>query len=105
MYHSDRLINYLACGAFTLAARVPQTELLFEDHKHLRYFDSNEECIELIKYYLDREDERKKIGQAAMKYVHEKFHCQVIAKDIIDFLTTGTYNQPWRYIVGENPAD
>ena len=36
-YHSDRLTNYLGCGTFVLAKRVPDSELLFEDHKHLCY--------------------------------------------------------------------
>ncbi len=100
MYHSGRLINYLSCGAFAVASYVPKSELLFEDHKHLRYFHSNDECVELIKYYLKNENERKTIASAGMEYVHKTFNCQRIAKDIIDFLTTGTYNAPWRDIIG-----
>ncbi len=100
LYHSDRLINYLSCGAFTVASYVPKSELLFEDHKHLRYFHSNDECVELIKYYLKNENERKKISETGMDYVHKTFNCQRIARDMIDFLTTGTYDAPWRDITG-----
>lgn len=99
MYHSDRLINYLGCGAFVLASYVPDSELLFTDHKHLRYFHDNEQCVELIDYYLKNEAERKAIAAAGMAHAHKAFNCQRIAKDIIDFLTTGTYAEPWRDIV------
>lgn len=99
MYHSDRIINYLASGAFVLSSYVPDSELLFVDHKHLRYFHSNEQCMELIKYYLNHENERKMIAKAGMDHVHKTFACQRIANDIIEFLITGTYNQPFKYIV------
>jgi hypothetical protein len=42
-YHSDRLTHYLACGTFVLAKRVPDSDLLFKDDIHLRYFDTVEE--------------------------------------------------------------
>lgn len=100
MYHSDRLINYLGCGAFVLSSYSPDSDLLFQDKKHLRYFHSNDECIDLIKYYFDNENERRKIAAAGMAYAHEAFNCQRIARNIIDFLTTGTYDEPWRDIVG-----
>jgi hypothetical protein len=45
MYHSDRLTHYLACGAFVLAKRVPDTDLLFKDRVHLKYFDTVEEFL------------------------------------------------------------
>jgi len=99
MYHSDRLINYLGCGAFVLAKYVPDSELLFEDHKHLRYFNTEDQCLDLIDYYLKNEDERARIASAGMMHAHEVFNCQRIARDIIDFLTTGTYDEPWRDIV------
>lgn len=75
---------------------VPKSELLYEDFKYLRYFNTNEECIELIKYYLEHEEERKQISAADMAHAHKALSCQRIAKDIIDFLTTGTYGAPWR---------
>jgi spore maturation protein CgeB len=79
-----------------VASRVPKTELLYEDYKHLRYFDSNEECVELIKYYLKNEQERKEIAAGGMAHAHENFNCQRIAKDMVDFLATGTYDAPWK---------
>lgn len=98
MYHSDRLINCLGCGAFTLASWVPETERLCEDKKHLRYFTNDQECIELVKYYLKNERERKSIAAAGMEHAQQNLNCQRIAKDMIDFLATGTYDAPWRNV-------
>jgi len=47
LYHSDRLVNCLACGTFTLAKRVPDSDLLFEDGVHLKYFNTADEFFEL----------------------------------------------------------
>ena len=54
----------------------------------------------MIKYHLEHEEERKQISAADMAHAHKAFNCQRIAKDIIDFLTTGTYNEPWYDIAG-----
>lgn len=45
--HSSRLIHYLACGTFVLAKRVPDSDLLFKDGVHLRYFDTVEDLFDL----------------------------------------------------------
>jgi len=99
LYHSDRLINYLACGTFTLAKRVPDTDLLFEDGVHLRYFDTSEEFFELADWYLKHDEEREKIANAGMEKAHSEFNCERIAKHLLDLIETGTYNAPWAEIL------
>jgi len=99
LYHSDRFINYISCGTFALAKKVPDSDLLFEDGVHVKYFDTAEDFFELADYYLNHEDERQKIAHAGMKRAHEKFNCQKIAQKLIDLIETGTYNAPWK----ENP--
>jgi len=95
LYHSDRLINYLACGTFVLAKRVPDTDLLFEDSVHLRYFDTPEEFFELAEWYLEHEQQREKIAMAGMERAHSDFNCEKIAQYMLDLIETGTYNAPW----------
>ena len=95
LYHSDRLTHYLACGTFVLAKRVPDTDLLFTDGKHLRYFDTAEEFFELADYYLGHEAERKKIADAGMKRVHEHFNCVKIIGYILELAEKGCYSAPW----------
>ena len=95
LYHSDRITNYLAGGTFVLAKRVPDTELLFKDGQHLRYFDEIDEFVELANWYLTHEDERKKIADAGMNWTHQQFNGTKIAGYILDLIEKGKYSAPW----------
>jgi spore maturation protein CgeB len=95
LYHSDRFYHYLACGTFVLAKRVPDTDLLFQDKVHLRYFDTVEEFFDLANWYLTHQDERIKIANAGMEHAHAEFNCQKMAKYILDIIETGRYSAPW----------
>ncbi len=98
-YHSNRLINSMGCGAFVLAKHVPDSEILFQDGIHLRYFETEEQCVELAEYYLAQDRERQKIARQGMERAHEHFNCRQIAADMFDLITTGCYHQPWAEIV------
>lgn len=98
-YHSDRLIHYLACGAFVLAKQVPDSDLLFEGGKHLCYFDTQEQCEALIDRYLLDKSERVKIAHQGMQHAHESFHYATLAKQVIELATTGTYHDCWREVI------
>ena len=95
LYHSDRLTHYLACGTFILAKKVPDTELLFKDGVHVKYFNTVEEFFELSKWYLEHEEERKKIADAGMKWIHEQFNCVKIAGYILELAEKGQYGASW----------
>ncbi len=99
LYHSDRLINYVSCGTFTLAKRVPDSDLLFEDGVHLKYFDTVDEFFELADWYLKHEAEREQIARAGMQRAHVEFNCERIAKYVLDLFETGTYNARWAEIL------
>ncbi|RPJ85189.1 MAG: glycosyltransferase family 1 protein, partial [Acidobacteria bacterium] len=66
LYHSDRLTHYLACGTLVLARRVPDSDRIFEDGVHLRYFDTEDQFFDLVDRYLREEMEREKIARAGM---------------------------------------
>jgi glycosyltransferase involved in cell wall biosynthesis len=93
--HSNRLINYLACGTLVLSKRVPDADLLFKDGVHLRYFDTVEEFFDLADWYLNHEDERIRIANAGMERAHTEFNCVKVAQYILDLIETGTYDAPW----------
>lgn len=95
LYHSDRLIHYLSCGTFVLSKRVPDTELLFNDGKHLRYFDEIDEFFDLADWYLKHPDERKRIADEGMRFSHENYNCVRIAGYLLDLADHGTYRAPW----------
>lgn len=99
LYHSDRLINYVSCGTFTLAKRVPDSDLLFEDGVHLKYFDTADEFFELADWYLKHERQREQIARAGMERAHTEFNCERITKYALDLFQTGTYDAPWADIL------
>lgn len=95
LYHSDRLTHYLACGTFVLAKRVPDSDLLFKDGVHLRYFDTADEFFELAQWFLEHNAERRKISDAGMRRAHTEFNCEKIAKYIMDLIENGAYIASW----------
>ncbi len=99
MYHSDRLIHLTGCGAFVLAKRVPDSDLLFEDGKHLCYFDSYEQCVELIERYADDAQARAQIAAAGMAHAHREFAAQKLARHIVELIEHGTFVAPWAEII------
>jgi len=98
LYHSDRFTHYSACGAMVLAKRVPDTELLMEHKKHVCYFDDEDECKDLVSWYLQHESERKKIAEAGMAYCHENFNAVRVTGYMLDAVETGQYKAPWGVI-------
>jgi len=95
LYHSDRLVNCIACGTFTLAKRVPDSELLFEDGVHVKYFDTADEFFELAERYLKHDEEREKIARAGMERAHKEFSCEKLAQYMLDVIEKGRYDAPW----------
>lgn len=69
LYFSNRTWITLGCGGFLLTRYVPNLEELFRNHVHLVWFNSTEECLDLMAHYLPREDERRRIAAAGGDYV------------------------------------
>jgi len=95
LYHSDRLINCISCGTFTLAKKVPGSELLFEDNVHLRYFDTADEFFELADWYLRHDKEREKIARAGMERAHQEFNCTKMARRMLEILQNENCHDPY----------
>lgn len=93
--HSDRLTRLLASGTFVLSNRFLGCELLYRHGEHLKYFETIEEFFELAQWYLDHEQERKRIADAGMKWVHEQFNGTVVAGYILELVEKGWYSAPW----------
>lgn len=60
-----RAFELAACGLFQLLQRVPSVSEFFKEGKEVVCFDTQEEMLDKIRYYLSHEDERQRIAQAA----------------------------------------
>ena len=70
MYNSwRRPFNSMACGAFHLTSYFPGLEEVLENGKHLVWFESISEAIELIECYLAHDDEREQIARTGRQEV------------------------------------
>jgi tetratricopeptide (TPR) repeat protein len=70
-----RVGEAMAAGAMVLAKHPVHADGLPQplvEGKHLVYFSDFDEVSELIRYYLDNEDERLEIAQAGHRYVREE---------------------------------
>lgn len=58
-----RVWDILGAGGFVLTNYQPELELYFENGKHLVWFESHEDMMRKADYYLEHEEERRKIAR------------------------------------------
>ena len=73
LYFSNRTFLTLAAGGFHLARYVPGLETMFSNHKHLVWFHSHDECLDLIKYYLGRPSWRRRIAGEGQRWARRHY--------------------------------
>ncbi len=64
---TDRTMEIPACGAFMLTERTDEHRRLFEEDVEAVYFDSDEELLEKVRYYLVNDVRRKEIAAAGRR--------------------------------------
>lgn len=70
-----RVFEVLSCGSCLITDRLSEDSgigEMFENGKHLVFYDKENDLIEKIAYYLQHEDEREKIALAGHEEVMEK---------------------------------
>jgi spore maturation protein CgeB len=72
-YFSNRTFITLASGGFHLTHYVPGLETMFENRKHLVWYNTEEECFLLIDYYLRRPALRRKIAREGRDWVRRRY--------------------------------
>ncbi len=87
-YWSDRNAQIMACAGFVLFKYTPMSEARFGSH--LEYFNSVEECLEKIQFYLDNTALREAVAeygyrfaQDSMKVSHRVFDLITIVRSVL----------------------
>ncbi len=82
-YFSNRTWITMGFGGFLLTNYSPGLESIFTKGVHLEWYHSQEECLDLIDYYLRHENKRRKIAQSGYEYVHKNRTWDVVIEEII----------------------
>jgi hypothetical protein len=64
---SARMYTAIGCGAFYLCANVEGIEEVFQPGKEIAVFNSEQEMVDMIKYYLKHDSERAEIAEAGRR--------------------------------------
>jgi len=84
-----RVFETLACGAMLITDKIYNNgfDELFEDGKHLVTFETEEELIDKIHYYLKHESQREHIARAGQQRVLQQFTHRVLLKKPLNIIT------------------
>lgn len=83
-----RVLDIMGCGGFVLSNYQPELAEFFEEDKEVVLFNSMEECLEKIEYYLQRDDIRNRIANNGYLAVKERFNYENVVKN--SFANYGT---------------
>lgn len=85
-YTSNRLYNILSSGGFALVRHFPEIEQLFENHKHLVWFNDPLEAAELMDYYAKNPDACQKIREAGRQLYFENHSARERILNMVDIV-------------------
>jgi hypothetical protein len=92
---SNRLSHYLSSGLMVLSKYSPKMELIYENKKDLVYFDTFQEFKTLLDYYIENEEERKKIAETGCKKIQTEYNGKLMMEEIFRVLNGDNPTYKW----------
>ncbi|UPT77174.1 glycosyltransferase [Sulfurovum sp. XGS-02] len=96
LYTSDRLIQLLGNGSMVISKRIPDFDMLFDD-KEIIFFDTLDECIDLIKYYSANDEKRKEVACNGWTKAHKSYNSTRVAKFMIEAIFDLDYTEAYEW--------
>jgi spore maturation protein CgeB len=84
--NNRRLYEATGVGALLITDSKKDLREMFEPGKEVVAYRTLEECIELIQYYLEHEDERNAIAQAGQKRTTQEHTCYERTRELLDIV-------------------
>lgn len=78
-----KLFEITGCGAFMITSRMSGLDQLFRIGKEVICYESGQELVELIEYYLDNPEEREEIAKRGQERAHRDHTIEQRMKKII----------------------
>lgn len=72
-YFSNRTFLTLASGGFLLTHHVPGLETMFENGRHLVWFRSDDECLDLLRHWLARPAARARVARQGREWTRRRY--------------------------------
>ena len=83
---SIRVFQAMGTGSLLLSEYCPDLGMTFKKSIHLDWFNSPEECLIKIKYFLENEREREEIAKEGYNFVHNSYSWKKIMEKIINIV-------------------
>lgn len=95
-----RIFEVCMCGGFMLTEYVPGIENYFTVGEEIECFDSTEELVEKVRYYLEHETERERIAAAGYERTKRHFSYEKVFGDLFRGIEDGSIE---KNNAGDNP--
>ncbi len=86
-YLSNRSFAVMGCGGFYLCRRTSGIESIYDVGREMDVFDTDDEMVKKIRYYLDREEVRKDMALAGQKRVLTDYTYKNQMEKIFDWVS------------------
>jgi spore maturation protein CgeB len=92
---SNRSFAVVGCGGFYLCRRTSGIEHVYKVGKEVEVFDTDDEMVDKVRYYLENDEARKRIALAGQKKVLEHFTYRSRMEEILNWVNDQLREQIW----------
>ena len=96
LYSSDRLIQLMANGSMVISKNIPNIQILFSKDE-IVFFNDEKECLEKVLYYVNNDEERKKIARNGWQKAHTSYNSTRVTKFMIETIFQETYSEEYEW--------